>query len=155
MLILCLLLSVLLLVVVLGMLNARPPQHEAAAALRLHAQAYALAEAGLEDFRVKFGKHAGFPPPPSPSDPIFSYSEVVYDPDNAAVGRFQVKVDQDFDRPPYYLLRVTSAGIVGGSEEVGNRVRLYEEIDTCPTLRSNSALPNSGPGRVLVREVLP
>jgi type II secretory pathway component PulK len=70
MLILCLMLSALFLVMVLGMLGSRGPQQEAAAALRQYHQASALAQAGLQDFRVKLAKDLKFPPPPLPQSAL-------------------------------------------------------------------------------------
>ena len=151
----CLLLSILFLVMVLGMLGSRGPQQEAAANLRLHQQARHLAQAGLEDFRVKLGKDIKFPPPPSPDEPFFSYSEGVYDVDDSLVGVYQVKVDQSLNQGPYFVFRVTSVGILGQPSTPLAQVRLHQEIDTCPFDRSNPLITNPRRHQVLSQEELP
>ncbi len=153
--ILCLLLSLLLLVIVLGMLGARGPMQEAAAGTRQHAQARALAEAGMEDVRVKLGKDIRFPPVPTPDQPVFSYAEKVYDVDNAVVGSFQVKIDQSLDQAPYFVLRITSTGMLGSAERPLAQARLSRRVDSSPYLRSDPTLPNPMRFQVLSQEELP
>lgn len=154
-LILCLLLAALLIVVVLGMLGSRGPGQEAAASARLHLQACALAQSGLEDTRVKLGKDLKFPPPPSPGQPVYSYSEAVYDVDDTLVGYYYVKIDQELNQAPYYVHRITCLGSLGEPATPLAQVTLREEVDTCPYDRTNPAQPNPRRFQVLVREELP
>lgn len=153
--ILCLLLSLLLLVIVLGMLGARGPMQEVAAGTRQHAQARALAEAGLEDVRVKLGKDLKFPPVPTPEQPVFSYGEAVYDVDDTMVGTFQVKIDQSLDQAPYFVLRVTSTGVLGTAERPLAQVTLVRRLDSAPYLRSDETQVNPRRYQVLSQEELP
>lgn len=153
--ILCLLLSLLLLVIVLGMLGTRGPMQEVAAGTRQHAQARALAEAGMEDVRVKLGKDLKFPPVPTPDQPFFSYAESVYDVDDTVVGAFQVKIDQSLDQAPYYVLRVTSSGLVGPVERPLAHVTLLRRLDSCPFLRTDPTQINPLRFQVLSQEELP
>jgi hypothetical protein len=155
MLITCLMLSVLLIVMVLGMLGSRGPQHEASVANRLHLQALAIAEAGLDDCRVKLGKDVRFPPPPTPDEPYFSYSEAVYDVDDSIVGSFQIKIDQELNQAPFFVYRITSLGVLGDTQRPLAQSRLYQEVDSCPYNRTDPALPNLRRFQVLLREELP
>ena len=145
----------LLLVIVLGMLGARGPMQEAAAGARQHGQARALAEAGLEDARAKLGKDLKFPPLPTVEQPVFSYAEMVYDLDDTPVGRFQIKIDQSLDQAPYFVLRLTSTGLLGASDHPLSQVTLTRTLDSCPYLRSAPSLPNPQRYRVLSQEETP
>ncbi len=153
--ILCLLLSLLLLVIVLGMLGARGPMQEAAAGARQHTQARALAEAGMEDVRVKLGKDLKFPPVPTPDQPVFSYAETVYDIDDSVVGSFQVKIDQSLDQAPYFVLQVTSTGLLGSGHSPVAQVRLARRLDSSPFLRADPTQINPLRFQVLSQEELP
>ena len=155
MLAMCLLLATLLLLVVLGMLGARGPHQEAAASHRQHLQALSLAQAGLEDFRAKLAKDIRFPPPPSPSQPSFSYSEGVYDVDDQWVGSFQVRVDLSLNQAPYSVFRVTSTGVLGSADRPRATARLRQEIDNSLQDRSDPTQPNPKRHQVLTQEELP
>ena len=96
----------------LGLLGRRAPQYESATQATLEAQARALAEAGLEDARVKLNHDQDFPPPGDDGQEIFSYRETVLDVDGQPVGYFDVQVDLSRKAAPAALIWVTSSGVV-------------------------------------------
>ncbi len=133
-----LLLCVLLLVLGVGFLGKRAAQSQAAAAEGLAAQARALAEAGLEDARVKLDKDLFFPPPGDVDQDHFSYQEELRDASGAnRVGYYLVTVDEarrsapdppDFHYPS--VIVVTSTGCVGQDpKQPQAAVTLRMEID--------------------------
>ena len=127
-LVLTLFLALILLSLGMGLLSQRIGQKQASYSSAVAAQALELAESGLEDARVKLTKDLRFPPSRSyntdfglPGDqfplgepPIFSYSEYLYDVDNAAVpvGRYTVSLDLSHNAPPYNVIQVSSQGDV-------------------------------------------
>ena len=84
------------------------------------ARARGLAEAGLEDARVKLDKDVNFPPPGDVDQTLFTYTEEVRDYSNKIVGYYTVTVDSRWKVPknppdptaPSVVL-VTSVGSLG------------------------------------------
>lgn len=103
---LVLLLMVMLLVLGGGLLSRQVGVRQAAAAEAAALRAQGLAEAGLEDFRLKWERDPNFPPPGEELE-RFSYSQAL------GGGRFEVEVDLRFRLAPTQILRVTSRGVVG------------------------------------------
>lgn len=133
-----LLLCVLLLVLGVGFLGKRAAQSQAGAAESLAAKARALAEAGIEDARVKLDKDLFFPPPGDVDQTQFSYQEALYDASGANLaGYYDVVIDLSQrhapDPPdPYYpsIILVTSTGLVGDNPKAPlAAVTLRMEID--------------------------
>lgn len=108
---LVLLLMVLLLVLGGGLLSRQVGHRKAAAAESAALRAQGLAEAGLEDFRLKWERDPNFPPPGDDLD-HFAYSQAL------GAGRYEVEVDLRFRLAPSQILRVTSRGVVGEASYV-------------------------------------
>lgn len=120
MLIISLLLLLLLMLGGMVLLGQRAAQFRGAALVPKTAQARALAQAGLEDARVKLEKDLNFPPPGDQNQTIFVYNEPVRDLDNVLVGYYVVTVDSRRRtplQPPNplepSLVVVTSVGRLG------------------------------------------
>lgn len=109
-----LLLLAIMLVLGMGQLNAQAAQYRAVVESQSSAQALALAEAGLEDARVKLDRDGDFPPQGAEDQELFSYREVVLDLDDVTpVGAYLVTVDRRWRKANTELLRVTSEGLAG------------------------------------------
>lgn len=108
---LVLLLMVLLLVLGGGLLSRQVGHRQAAAAEASALRAQGLAEAGLEDFRLKWERDPQFPPPGDDLE-RFSYTEAL------GGGRYEVEVDLRFRLAPTRVLRVTSRGVLGEASSV-------------------------------------
>jgi hypothetical protein len=137
-LVLTLMLCTLLMVLGMGLLGSRSAQYRGAAGDLLAAEARALAEAGLEDARVKLDKDLFFPPPTSAEQLEFSYQEAVSaQDDGTVVGFYRVVLDlsrlespaaPDVGHPSLYL--VTSTGSLGPDPTKPlARVTLRMEVD--------------------------
>ena len=120
-LILSLLLCVFLLLCGMAFMGKRAAQYRGAFAMQKGIRARALAEAGLEDARVKLDKDVSFPPPGDRDQTLFTYSETVRDSAGQVVGSYTVTVDSRWKVPqnppdpnsPSVIL-VTSVGNLGG-----------------------------------------
>ncbi len=108
-------------------------------------QALALAEAGLEDARIKLEKDGWFPPPGAPTQQRFSYSEPL-DWQGKEVGHYQVTLDLTQAFAPHHVLRVEAWGF---EAEQGTRRGLMAEFDTSPHRRDLPNLPNPAPYKLL------
>ncbi|MEW6278397.1 MAG: hypothetical protein AB1758_07250 [Candidatus Eremiobacterota bacterium] len=142
-----LLLLILLLVLGFAQLNARVAQYRAAREATSSVQALALAEAGLEDARVKLDRDADFPPRGAVDQLVFSYQEDVFDLDNATrVGSYVVTVDLRWRAPPASIVRITSEGQAGPPGAPTGRRRLTMEVDVA---EFRAGAPNPDLFRVL------
>lgn len=113
-----LLLIALLLVMALTQIARQPFQYRKARWTAGIARARALAEAGMEDFRVKWTHDLHFPPPPPDGSGSFTYSEEVLDfSTGVSRGTFRVTIDRTWDDPPYEVLRVSARGLAEGKAE--------------------------------------
>lgn len=138
-----LMLCLILLVIGLSFLGARSLEYGSTPKYRQHARAQALAEAGMEDARVKLEKDQFFPPSGGYGQESFTYSEDVTDPDDGSmVGSYTVSIDISRRSQPFQIVRVLSIGTGGTRADPSGRYRIYAEMDVCPTDRNNSALPN-------------
>lgn len=110
-LIVVLLLAALLLV--LGMAYMSKQSHRYRTA-RLAADAMiakGLAEAGLEDTRVKLEHDLLYPPPDQRYHDEYSYAQTIYDLDGTSpVGNFEVTVDRRWMEPPFQVMVLISEG---------------------------------------------
>lgn len=138
-LVVCLLLLSLFLLGGMAMMGQRAAQYRGAAMLQKLARARALAEAGLEDFRVKLQKDQNFPPPGDQHQNLFTYSEIVTDMANNRVGHYTVTVDSRYRTPsqppdpesPSVVL-ATSVGALGSDRlrpEAVYALRLEVDVD--------------------------
>lgn len=133
-LVLALLIAVLLLVVGMGFLGVRALEFGSTPRFQQEAVAQALAEAGMEDARVKLEKDQFFPPVSGYGRDSFTYSEDVTDPDTSkgivVVGSYTVAVDCSKREQPYRVVRILSTGSAGPSRlNPTARYRIYAEID--------------------------
>lgn len=162
---LSLLLCVLLLVLGVGFLGKRAAQSAAANSEGLSAAARALAEAGLEDARVKLDKDMFFPPPADEDQKFFSYGEKMTDVAGTTVGFYFVDLDLQFATAPdppdpshSSVIRVTSIGSVGEDPNAPRAmVTLRMEVDVDEGRAGPPPEPPTRPFRIIdwVDEVLP
>lgn len=133
MLIVVLLVAALVLVLGLGFLSSNSPRYNASVYARSQAQARALAEAGLEDARVKLQKDNAFPPVTHASQTRFSYREELTDSSGDVIGSYVVTLDWTYLVAPYYIVTVDSQGLVGSNpaQPLGNCV-LHARFDLRP-----------------------
>ncbi|MFN8614097.1 MAG: hypothetical protein U0931_41580 [Vulcanimicrobiota bacterium] len=138
-LVLSLLLCAFLLVVGLALMTRQSQRYRDQGLAGRSAQALALAEAGLQDALLKVRCDINFPPLPQSDPPEFCYTEEV-----TGVGRYQVTVQTQALREPYWVLKVRSRGSVGPLSEPGAQQTLVGEIDCSPRLRSDKKSQNPG-----------
>lgn len=111
------------------------------------AQARALAEAGLEDFRAKLERDPEFPPMQDIEQTVFEYSETV-----PPQGGYQIRADISLRKAPWFLVLVRSRGVL----QSGLMVSLEGEIDVSRFVRGSSTVenPHAYEFRLLSRELL-
>lgn len=98
-------------------------------------RAEGLAEAGLEDARVKLDRDLTFPPPGAVDQLVFTYEEPVMSLDGSTqVGNYRVTIDKRWAEPPFRLVRITSVGTVGDESTPVARRELTAELHL-PTFR--------------------
>ncbi|MBI3924721.1 MAG: hypothetical protein HY319_04210 [Armatimonadetes bacterium] len=136
------LLMTVLLILGMAMLSQKSSQYEAAVRAREAAQARAVAQAGLEDARMKLTKDFGFPPVNLSDDEGFTYTEPLTGLDGQEIGSYRVTLDRRLLGPPHLILQITSVGVVGARERPRSRVQLYAEVDMARQDRQNPALAN-------------
>lgn len=141
-----LLLGVLILLLGMALLSVQSSHRRAARALEAGVQAKLLAEAGLEDARVKLSRDPFYPDATGSAQPTFSYTETL--PSGPSKGSFSVTIDRSRIDEPYFLLIIESTGRVGRPGPESSRT-LQVAIDVCPFSRSNPSIPNPDLFRVL------
>lgn len=138
-----LLVSILIFLVCGAMLHRRSRQYEAASHQVAEARALAIAEAGLEDARVKLNKDPDFPPYGSEDQLVFSYVEDIFELNSTRpVGSYEVIIDMRWRDPPVQILRITSVGTSGEMDTPLAKSQITMELDIAPWLRSNPTQPN-------------
>jgi len=143
-----LMLLAILFILGLAMLTKQMQAYRGAALMKEGAQAEALAEAGLEDARVKWEKDYEFPPPGPPDQTTFTYAEELRTAGNVLIGNYEVTVDRAYAGPPTWLLRIAVTGTAGSTSK-----RLLAELDLSPKVRTNPAADNPNLGRFLMVQV--
>ncbi|MFN8612947.1 MAG: hypothetical protein U0931_35740 [Vulcanimicrobiota bacterium] len=141
-LIFCLMLGVLLCLLTMALLSQQLLGRGSAKKLQDLVQARCLAEAGLENVRMKLDKDLRFPPHLAPECPVFSYSQACYDVDDQVIGFYKVEIDYRLTAPPYGLLKIRSEGLLGEAFQPRARCCLRAELDASPWDRSNASNPN-------------
>ena len=145
-LVVALILSVLLLILSIGFLSQRSAQNRAAQATKNQLQARLLAETGLEDALVKLSKRVDFPPLNHVTQSNFDYRNTLKNSSGTGLGSYEVSLDMRYANAPYWIVRVTSTGMVGDPAEPTSAVTLHGELDISEIDRStygtNSVLPN-------------
>ena len=119
----------------------------------LAAQSLALAEAGMEDARLKLQQDLFFPPPTSDEQPRFHYVEEFSEPvasgASGLAGSFEVTVDVTWAQPPQQIVKVISVGVVGPRDRPLSVRRVSAEYDLALQDRSDASRPNPTCGRYL------
>ena len=109
-----LLMLAVLMTLALAVLTSKVMQYRGAVLTAEAALAQSLAEAGLEDARIKLSKDLAFPPlEASPQAVFFSYSEEVTDFDGNRVGSYTVYIQELVAGAPDHTVRVVSVGTSG------------------------------------------
>ena len=105
-------------------------------------QARTLAEAGLEDARLKLGKLHSFPPF-ADEQKQFEYSEDIVDFNGRVAGTYTVKIDSRLtaESGPYRVLKVESLGRLGPRSRPLAQRLIYAELDLSPVIRGTNT-PN-------------
>lgn len=152
-LIMALFVAVLLFIECGSMLYRRSRQYQMATDGVYGAEALSLAEAGLEDARVKLDKDADFPPQAAIDQQVFSYVERVMDLDGTTlVGSYEVTIDQRQQSSPCQIIRITSVGCLGDASAPRARRQVTVELDVARKLRSNPNTDNPNYFRFITRE---
>lgn len=142
--ILSLLLITLLLVIVMGFMSSRSLEFSSTGRVQAMAQAQALAEAGMEDARVKLEKDVFFPPVVGFGQSTFTYTEDLADPEtNQVLGTYTVTVDVFRRSAPYCVIKVLSVGSAGPRQDPIARYRIYAELDVAPNDRASGSGVNA------------
>jgi hypothetical protein len=153
-------LAIILLVMGIAVLTMQQNRHKGALLARRGLQAKMVAEAGIEDARIKIQKDIHFKPRAGDLTYYF-YSESLKDPsDGSIVGRFEVTVDytkSSFDPAyapssqaqyyayPFYIVRVRSLGIIGETDNPAAKREIIADIDVCPVNRDASNYAQTNP----------
>ena len=142
-LLLALLMISLVLVVVLGYLGVRALEYSSTARMQQVLLAQGMAEAGMEDARVKLEKDMFFPPLGGYGQTTFTYSDDLTDPASGALaGYYTVTVECSKRESPYCLVRLQSIGAAGQRQDPKARYRIYAEIDVSGVNRASNLAPN-------------
>lgn len=118
-----LLLSVLL-TMGLALQASQVERYRGASSATQRAVALSLAEAGLEDARVKLEKDPLFPPPGTTEQEQFTYSE-----DLDEQGSYTVTIDRTYAGAPHRILLLRSVGCAGKRGSPLARHALIAELD--------------------------
>lgn len=130
----------LLLILGMGIMGSQQARYRAAVRSVDSAQALCLAEAGLEDVRVKLEKDRSFPPLAADDQSSFSYSETL---SNAGqeLGSYYVEIDWSYDVAPYSILKITCIGCVGPRENPRAQRTLRGELQRVSNISNVGLLP--------------
>ncbi len=137
------LVTALMLVMGLAFLGKRALQYQTTERSLAAAQARALAQAGLEDVRVKLLKDYQFPPRNGDEQTLFVYTEPLTELGSARpLGHYTVAIDRTFSREPYGILRITVTGHLGPKDDPVARSQIYAEYDVAKKDHTNPSVDN-------------
>jgi type II secretory pathway component PulJ len=122
-------LAALLLVLCIGFLSQRAAQNRAAKAEQSQLQAAMLAQAGLNDAALKLGKRIEFPPKNHELQTSFEYRSTLTDASGNRLGDYLVVLDLRYMNAPYWIVRVSSTGVLGDALDPSAAVTLQGEFD--------------------------
>lgn len=126
-----LLVLIFLLLLGMGLMSAQSARYRGVNRSQEAAQAFQLAQAGMDDIRFKLEVDPGFPPNPGDDQPLFNFAEDVKIGADE-VGSYEVQLDRSHEKPPYQLISVTCIGTVGPKEHpVAQRI-LKAELQRVP-----------------------
>lgn len=148
-LVMTLFLLVLLSVTGLLFLSIQTTQRDETHQLMQAEKARQLAHAGLEDARQKLTQNYAFFDTLADGQQVFTYVERVSDVGEESPGGFEVTVDLRQSKRPFFLVQVSSVGMVGDLGRPAAMRRLMQEIDVSPWDRSDTSLSNPDLFRVL------
>lgn len=136
----CMLMALLLFIVGLAFLGHKALEYRSAAQIQLAVQAKALAEAGMEDVRIKLQRDLDFPPDVAESTTGYRENLVVA---GQVVGSYTITLDGTYRAAPYLIYRVTSLGEVGSTSQRSVCRRMMKaEIDVSQLVRTAPANTN-------------
>jgi hypothetical protein len=119
-------------------LTIKEMQYKSAVFLERSVMAGLIAEAGMEDARIKLEKDFDFPPRGDEDQTLLAYSEPFYDMDGTTlIGHYAILIDISRKEPPYFIIRITSIGTVGDADAPLARRKIVAELDI-PTIRGGS-----------------
>jgi hypothetical protein len=143
-LIIALIMTMLLFGMGLAALSIASSKHKECIAIQNALVARSIAEAGMEDARVKCVKDIDFPPAGVAEETVFSYTEKLTDPENSStvIGDYVVRIDSSratTDR----LLTIASTGCIRGKNNalIASRT-ISGQLDISPNIRSAAADKN-------------
>jgi hypothetical protein len=116
----------------LGFLSQRRAQYEAARNAGLSSAARAIAEAGLEDAKIKLQMDWDYPSLAGEGQPSSSYIEMLEDSSGTVVGSYEVSVGLQAYREPFLVLVIRSTGRVGDMADPEAVRTLEMEVDMDP-----------------------
>lgn len=137
-----LMLTVLFLIIGIGFISSKASIYKGVGQSGAEAQAEALAEAGMEDARVKLDKDPYFPPAGGLDQVVFSYSEDLADTAGNVVGSYEVQIDDTHKIYPFGVLKIRSIGRVGPRDAPTAQHTIEAELDVSPFDRSDPAVSN-------------
>ena len=136
-----LLLLVILLVLCLAVLGRQPYNYSSARQTLKLAQARALAQAGMEEVRVKLNKDLSWRRLGEVG--ALTYLEEMRDPiSGERVGAYRVTVNQEWSQPDFEILRLESEGMVGELERPEARLVISSLLDLRESARDGTGDPN-------------
>ncbi len=126
----------------MGLMTSQVSNYRGVKAVEDAAQALSLAQAGLEDARLKLERDLDFPPKGDPGQTLFTYSEDVLI-GAQRVGSYRISIDTALQSTDYDMIRVTSTGLVGPGEgpTAQRTLRIDLDTDTDPSRRTTYFLP--------------
>jgi len=137
-----LLLMILMLTLGMTFLGKRSAQYRRASLVEQALVARSLAEAGMEDARLKLQRDLLFPQQ-SDDQTLFSYSEVM-SVNGVRVGSYTVTIDNTYKAPPFLILVVRSMGQAGRDPSNPTATRRFRaEYDLSQQMRDNPSNPNA------------
>ena len=144
-------LTIMALLLVLGaaVIRRQAEAYKSSNYVRQTTKAQALAEAGLEDARIKLEKDRFFPPPHAPDQLVFDYTETLTDSDGRPGGGYSVSVDLSRASDPFFIILVRSTGLVEPEKDGGARQTLIAEFDNSPHHRDDPERENPSLCRIL------
>jgi hypothetical protein len=132
-------LSLILLIMGMSFLGVKTMQYGGSGLIGSSLLADGIAQAGMEEAKLKLEKDLLFPPPGDEAQKIFSYSEDFLDIDGVTnLGSYTVTIDSRKKDAPYLLVVITSAGTAGPADKALARRKITAEVDVSPTVRGSS-----------------
>ena len=113
----------------MGLMTSQVSNYRGVKAVEDAAQALCLAQAGLEDARLKLERDLDFPPKGDPGQTLFTYSEDVLLA-GKRIGAYRVSIDTALQSSDYDMIRIISTGLVGPGEDPSAQRTLKVDLDT-------------------------